>query len=428
MTIYNLNNTRCLSFLTVLLSWGLFFPTFQNILGSSGTGLVNFPIIVFSILFCFSNISIATNYYRNNFAFRFITTILLGYILYFPISTITGMLLSDVNVTTRDLLDFHRPILFSFSFVTLCLLVVGANNRKGIEKILIVFFIIIWVCGFIQFIRAPFSLLALYTKVGNINSGRSSVPFINPYDFGLMMSFFMYWFLVRILFNKKNSLLFFIMATLSVLMTQSRSVLIACVITLAVTLPCILTLVYFNRLIKGKVNKALFKLLSFMLLSLIGLIISYAVIATHFPYLVEGIEMLFEGRRINSLSIRQEQFKTALAYADKNIIVAILGNGPAKSVLEYVESIYTFYIFRFGFLGLFFIFFSIMTVGIISAYNKLKITKDPFYIAAFLWLTSIFIVSAGNNFTEQVRISLFYYFILAMVIAPLTNKVEKNGR
>src|SRR5690606_40364182 len=66
-----------------------------------------------------------------------------------------------------------------------------------------------------------------------------------------------------------------------------------------------------------------------------------------FPYMVEALEKILAGREINSLNIREQQMTFTVQQAQQPMIF-LFGNGPSKDVMELVESIYTYYLFRYG--------------------------------------------------------------------------------
>jgi len=122
----------------------------------------------------------------------------------------------------------------------------------------------------------------------------------------------------------------------------------------------------------------------------------------------------------SSMSIRQEQFQTALNLAKDNPLVFLFGNGPAKSSMEYVESMYTYFFFRYGVIGFILYFLFPLCLGITLLFNILKtIGKNnknyPFFLALLLWFLCIPICSIGNNLTEQVRVSFLYYGTLGII-------------
>ncbi|MGY8900603.1 MAG: hypothetical protein ACKVI8_21470 [Paraglaciecola sp.] len=292
-------------------------------------------------------------------------------------------------------------------------------------------FIIVSFFGVLQFVKSGAPLLELYTKFHNIHTGRSSAPFINPYDFAFFSSFYLYYYFVRGLFYKPIYFVGALAAIVLIAISQSRSIFIGTFVGLFLIMPCVLLISESHFLNRFRVKKGILVFFLSLFLLVISTVIMFPLLEEKVPYAVNGMKNLMEGKRINSLSVRREQFEVALSYVEQNSLVFFTGNGPAKTVLEFVESIYTYFFFRYGIIGLIFFFFIVLFLGIYNTFTKIKMyPEDHIYKAVLIWLLVIPIVSATNNFTEQVRLSFFYYLILALVMSrkKVNTKIVNQNR
>lgn len=405
---------------------GLFVPSFTGA-GTSGAILVNGMIIFVSLIFVSINWKFVFSS-LNNPIIQFFMLAQVFFMALIPVSMYVGVLFG-VTPIWRDAFEFHRPVLYS-----LVLLVSYAyfyhfpRSYIVFQRALIVIFVSLCFFAYLQYNRLWPDFLLLYTGWKNIIGGRVSAPFVNPYDMGFFMSFFVFYFFIgiiyarSIIFGRLIHLFLFLSAVLVVVATQSRSVAMGLLISFGIVLP----LFFFPNFVKFdfrklRIHRSFLIFLGLFSLLVIGLSVSIPHIRVNFNYLYSFFErFLGEGAIDRSGKIRIDQLAFALERAG-NPLILLFGNGPAKDLMEFVESIYTYYFFRYGLLGLF-IYFSQLSVGVVLAFKLLKRAgpRDRnfvFYVAIFIWLVSIPLQSIGNNFTEQIRLSLFYYTILGSIIS-----------
>ncbi|PTP48082.1 hypothetical protein [Vibrio splendidus] len=411
--------------LTILLMVGIFFPTFQSQLESSGAILVNGLLLLIS--FAFLLISIRDGIFKVKAKWLIILISIYSFmLLHLTLSILIGYYFSNVSILIRDVFEYSRPlynILLILSFV----ITIGniENCNQYLIKILNIIFIIMVFFAFSQFFKLNGEFLSLYTKQHNLNTGRSSAPFINPYDLGFMLCFYLFFYMHRFFFHGKKYLPYLIICFPVIFFTQSRTVFIVALFGLFI----IPILVYIRSLLRGWNRESVSLIISFGIVFILVVIMLYPIfiyLREQFPYLINGIYSLVSGEKVNSLSMRYKQFDLIFYLANENLMIAFWGNGPAKDLLEFVESSYAFYLFRFGILGLLLYFITPLVIAItLSVKIFLKNSFCSINFAGLVWLLTIPIASIGNNFTDQIRLSLFYVFLLSFIIVKSLN--ENDG-
>jgi hypothetical protein len=180
-------------------------------------------------------------------------------------------------------------------------------------------------------------------------------------------------------------------------------------------------------------NTAIIRLYGYFLALTLSLISLLPYLIDSFPYLTGQFIIVLDGGGIgNSANVRLSQFLFALDKAERNFIILVFGNGPAKDEMEFVESLYTYLFYRYGVLGLI---LNLAVLGL-SMFHCFKIVLKvgprsklyELYLSILLWLLTIPIMSIGNNFTDQARISFFYYMILGLVAVSYYRIVVRGDK
>lgn len=419
---------------TSLLEWfsrisvfAFFFPIFYNILGGSGAILVNGIIIVLAGILLINRFKkeISSQLTSDNrkviISFLFVFLLLL---LQIPLSMSSGALFHNFSIIIRDFYEIHRPILYALIF---CLAYFSFRTYDDLLKLhtfFIYLFIGFAILGINQTFRFVDDITVLYTKDHNAMTRRLTAPFVNPYDYAFVMILFILYFFFRFIHRHWTNLFLFFFSVVLFVLTQSRSMTIGLAFAIGFLVP--VAMVYSNRsaLSRYRVSSGMMR---YGLLSLIGVIAFVALLGyllTNFSYLTKSFVEIIERGNLNSLdgatSIRKDQFEYAFELAMNNPITLVFGNGAAKAHMEFVESMYTYYIFRYGILGLMLYFVMPMVLGIKCAIQCLKQidSRDrlyPMYLALLIWLICLPICAIGNNLTEQVRISFLYYSSLGIL-------------
>lgn len=430
MKIKNLSNI----FYLLIFTFAIFFPLFQNKIGSAGILIINLPIIIFLSLFIYFNYC---KFGRINFidsnhskiAKKYLFPIVALFFL-IPISMIVGVISGGINIIERDFYELYRPLLYILIFIFSYMYFSQVERVEYLEKVLLFVFIIVVLFGLNHVFRVFDSLSELYTKQSNIRSGRVSIPFVNPYDYAFFMTFFIYYFLVKTIYDKIYYLPLFIAAVIMFLLPQSRSVAVGLMLGFIGIMPLLMARININYK-KIKINKRFAYFIISFIAILVLFFLSTAYLIDNFGYLTgQFIRLKEDGEVGRSASTRLNQFIFAVDKAVTSPLILIFGNGPAKDEMEYVESIYTYLFYRYGLTGLI-IYFYFILISIAFIYDVVKKTKSSkchsLYVTLLLWFLTIPFLSIGNNFTEQVRISFFYYMVLGLTASSYYRVYTKTS-
>lgn len=402
--------------LALVWAFALFAPSLRGLVGTAGAILVNGGLIALAALV------FAWRGERIRFVDegeRALALVVLGSLLYYMVAiTFASAFLSE-QVIFRDLFELHKPILHASSFLLAFLLLPTAEATERLEKILVWCFVAIVALSIVQFIAPPV-IAKLYTKPANLRAGRLAVPFGNPYDYGFAVSLFAYYFLFRYLDGQgRKELSRSALAMAMIVLTQSRTAVITMGFTLAALVPGVVWVRYRDRLARLEIPRAVLRYGVLVL----AVIAAGAVVVVEFrdevAYLVGGIRALILRGEQSSLNVRIGQLQQTVERANENLLVALFGNGVSKAGMEFLESGYAFYLFRFGVLGLVLIFI-VPLVIVMGRLLQVMATRparvDALAAAVLVWLGSLFVASIGNNFTEQPKLSFMYYFLLGFAL------------
>lgn len=413
----------------VLCVFAFLFPAFPELLGSVGAMIINVGIMFISSLIVISALKMKRFYFFKNKLFIFLMFLLFYIFLSLPFSMVLGYFFSDVNISTRDFFEFNKSVLYIVSFC--CALVVFNSDSALIkyEKLLIFLFIVISIMAIHQFFKITPAFSELYTKFNNIKSQRIAVPFVNPYDFSFVMSFFFFLFLCKTFFFKKVYLLFSLLTLVLIFLTQSRSGAIALVLVIFFIFSPLLA--YKSSSIKSmRFTRNFFLYFIFLFLCVVIFVLLLDYIQENFRYMSVAFEQLLDGRKINSADIRKEQMVFAIDKAS-NPLIFLFGNGPAKEQMPYVETIYTYLFYRYGVLGLCVYFLYLLTIIFMNLKIVVKLHRlDPrfcLFAAYLIWFLSVPIFSIGNNLTEQLRSSFFYYMSTGIIFISYYKIICRNN-
>jgi hypothetical protein len=410
------------NFFAFLFLFAIAMPTFHSYIESAGSILVNGLLIVFIATFLMvaqGSVMAFGCKTRKYIALKYLIPLVLMFFL-LPLSMTVG-LMAGVNIIERDFYEFYRPALYSLVFIFSYLHFSSSNQSMIFQRLLLTIFIIVVIFGLNHFFRFFDPITELYTKYHNVRSGRVSSPFVNPYDYAFFMTFFVYYFLVKSLFDELFYLPLFSLALVMLLLPQSRSVVAGFLIGFFLLTPVLLT--YFGFTLKTlRMNKKLIWFYSALLTIVLLLVVVMPYLIESLTYLAgQFIRLLERGEIGHSASTRLVQFTFVVDRALENPLAMLFGNGPAKDEMEYVESIYTYLFYRYGLFGVV-LYFYLLFMSIVHCFKIVKTLGYkskyyPLFLAILLWLVTIPLLSIGNNFTEQVRVSFFYYALLGFVAA-----------
>lgn len=416
----------------VFFFYAMFFPTFFSVLGSSGVFVVNGLLLILMPLFLLLRQNALLRLFRTcpQEAIYFPAVMAL-FIIHLPIAMLIGLLYGNIDLTFRDFFEYYRPVFYALTFLVSFIVFSHTSYLAKFETTLVFCFIGIIAFGLNHFLGIVDPLTELYTKEKNILSRRVSTPFINPYDFAFITSFFIVYFLSKFLFAKKYGLLL-VASLVMFILPQSKSIAVALLFSLGLLFPILLTL-FCLRLSSMTVSISLMKYLVMALVAIFLFALSFSFLLENFAYLLNQFIILLEGGGVGrSANIRLEQFLFALDKAALHPLILLFGNGPAKSEMEFVESIYNYQFYRYGLVGTLLYFALPLLVSTIFLWKILKSigrqhSRFPLFFSFFVWLLMLPLSSIGNNFTEQVRSSFFFYSILGIVAATHYHLRERRS-
>ncbi len=399
-----------------LMIYAIFMPSFFSTFGRSGSFIINGGLI-FLLLVCVLKFDVL----EGSKVFITYSLLILSFFIVIPISMFIGVVFGGIELNIRDFYEFYRPLLYFLTFLYSYRFFISKKNTQFFECLLAVVFIISTVFGVNHYLGFIDSISEKYTKTLNIDSFRVSTPFVNPYDYAFFMSFFVLYYFVKFIYSSIYYFFLFLVSIVMMILPQSRSVAVGFLIAAFIVMPLVIAYLSFNLKRFSISNKAFLYYFLFVLL-LLSFVFSIPYLMENFRYLTgQFVRLIEQGDIGRSAGIRVQQFVFALGKASDNALILFFGNGPAKNEMQFVESIYNFLFYRYGLVG-FSLYFFTLFLTIYFSVNLLKNTSEknssyPLHLAILIWLISIPFLSIGNNFTEQVRLSYFYYVIIGFVVS-----------
>lgn len=402
--------------LKMLFIYAFLFPSFYNILGTKGLAIVNGGVIALGLLIILNQRQI---YFHQRTEKQIFMPILFSLLVYFTLIGLASIINNYDNLILDDLFDYHRPILLFVSFSLPFFIIKEKRDVFHITQFTGKFFTFsiwsIFIIGFFHLYETPNmkNIIGFYTKVANINSYRLSAPFANPYDLAIFLILLFNYFLLSFIYKRFLYILPLFISFVILLFTQSRIGFISLIFAFS-----ILTFMLMKPQKNFKLNKpVVFKILPLFIL--MG--ITFAYIFPKLSYLYSGFISYLSEESFSSWDLRKKQIYLALNLFEDKILAFLIGFGPAKEILKYPENNHLYYLFRYGIIGeiLFFIIPSIL--GIFYSYKTYKksisMEVKIIFLSLCVWiLTVLSVASLGNNFSEQMRLSFFYWFFIGFVV------------
>jgi uncharacterized integral membrane protein len=384
----------------LLLSFIIFIILFPMEIGNFSTR--NEPILIISGLFFLFHF-LSNNHQSKEIeyvGFGILTSIL------FTISTITN---GVDDFIFKDFAETIKPIIYSLIFIG------GYHYAKHVHTQNINKTIITTTLFMIAFSTLVY--LPEATFIMDAYKGRKSYEDwnINYFRFSGTMGFpgiFSYWivlcfFLIFTIESKKQFTNFFrftfaISLIVGLILSGARGGII--VFTL------VLLLTFIIKLNLKKFIKTIFSLMIFITISIIFLstLPSETIInLSQVEYLISGFENIQEstaGHRIRELNYLIEH-------------TSIFGNGPSNKYIAThygpVESVYFYYGYKFGFVGLF-LYFTLIIFSIINIRISLKKDHKGFDCNQIFWIWAFCTLTIGalnESVTEEYKSFLFFFFL-----------------
>lgn len=410
----------------VYLFWGLLFPNFYSIFDTRGAILVNASLMLMPIIYLIISQKTTLRFQsESHLSFNNYIIVPLYFIFAIPFGMILGIWLLGNNLVIRDFFEFHRPIYWLIIFSTGYFYFVKTFNETIIRRTIISIFLICAIMGICQFLTVNFAFFNLYIKQENYFALRIAAPFPNPYDYGFVMIFMSLYFMCLFLNTSKPFYLFLIILSgVLIALTQSRSMVLSFVLANILLLPLFASFV-FGSVFRGRLSRAdLLIILIPLLLVTIG-VIAILNFQADLRYLVRGFMKIAANPLYNGVTgSRVDQMSYIFSTITQNPILVLFGNGPAKGEYDSMESIYSYFVFRYGVLGLIvgFLFpalYSSYCSKIVAKTYSYRSNEYIFFRFLQIWFLVVPLISIANNHTEQIRVSFFYTLLLGLVAARM---------
>lgn len=402
--------------LAAVFAFAVFAPTFRAYLGTQGAILVNGGLLALLAGLLFNRgkripfLSVQE---------RTIYGIITACFLYYLAAIASSTLFLSQRVIMPDLYELHKPFLHFLSFTAPFAFVTRLADVERTGRLLRWCFAGIVSISILQALGVP-GLGELYTKEANLQAGRVTAPFGNPYDYAFVMSFYVYFFSLR--YATRNHRVSFVWALLAmglVTVSQSRTNVIVLAGALVVLVPFALVIDRWPSLRRLGLPTAFRKYGLIAATAAAGAVFVITFFGDDIRYLIGGIERLLVEGQQSSLNERLRQLDVILESASADIRVALFGNGVSKSVMPLVESTYAFFLFRYGFVGFVVVFVLplAITLWVLGRLLAQVQQRDKYMaMSIFVWFAALPVASIGNNFTEQPKLSFLFYFFMGFGI------------
>lgn len=422
----------CFLLSVVILFYNFFMPTFNSIFGGesgiSGTGAVIFNLGLAILLILFVAFTSLSNL-PSNVLFYFSLLLALGWF----VLICASILFSDI-IIWRDTFELHRPILYFLTFLFGCHLASFSEERQLYYfKCFFFSLFVISLFAICQYNGLLDSLSRLYTKSHNVVTQRSTGVFVNPYDLAYI---FLLPFLFCILFvvmKKFNSVQLIILPFffLSILMSQSKT---GVIILLASIVLTVMLLCYFLLKNGSLVRLLIFFVAVIILIAFLMISFDFSVLIDKFAYSFLGLMEFLDGKN-NSFNIRLNQVSYIIE-SKKSILDVIIGNGVQKEVMDIIENQYYLFFYRYGVLGLFYIFsvifvplyFSIKLVFSKKFSTNIQQWERILYITIMLWILITIVAAYTNPYLDMIRNQFIYYSLCGFVITSYFKYIKIKSR
>ena len=408
----------------IYLYFGLLFPNFYGVLNTRGAILVNLSLMIFPIFYLIITRKTKLQFpFESYLAFRNYTLIPLYFILSIPAAMVLGVWFLDNKLIIRDFFELHRPFYWLIIFITSYFFFAKGFHELSVRKVIISIFLICAVMGLFQFLKFSWPFYNLYIKEANFLARRITAPFPNPYDYGFVMIFMSLYFMCMYLNTRKMMYLIFVTCSaILIALTQSRAMLASFVLTNIAILPFFASF-YFGSIFRGRFSRVDLMTVLLPLAILILGITAILSLQDSFKYLINGIAKIMVNPIYNGVTDnRIDQLVYILSKISTNPVLMLFGNGPAKGEMDDVESIYSYFLFRYGVIGLF---VGFLFPALYSSYCSQIVAKTyargsyEYILFRFLqlWFLVVPLISLGNNHTEQIRVSFLYILLQGLVAA-----------
>lgn len=393
------------AFLTLIMLFNFYFPSFNNILGPR-LGFAIYSVLLLSFLLSYFVITRAR--------FESANTVYLTVLLLMALNILFTSFTSE-EISIRDLFELLRPVLVLltiwFGYKVGKTLKNPDERIVGIAVSLIGIMVISSLIIYLLPVELRVSILSFYVKSKIITQNRISGTFVSPYDFSLLASFlFSYLYIKYIYHGGLKYLVMGLLVCASIILTQSK-------IGFILIFSAIFLVNIFILSSRIRVNKVYFNWGRFLLVPLLIAIfvtLIFIFYSEEIMYLVNGVSRLLDGGD-GSTQIRAEQVKLGLEIWVSSPLTLIFGAGAMKSSGLLFENLYVLYLVRYGMVGLLLLIF-FMLVPLYVAFKCWNETRSVVDTTILIFFILTILGGISNNNIDQMRISFFYFTLVGCML------------
>jgi hypothetical protein len=336
----------------------------------------------------------------------------------FFLLTIISILCDLFNqvLITNDLFELSRPFVYLLFYTLYRKSPIETNviQEKTIDAIFFIFYVLTVYCILEFFFPNTIRPISYFLYKRQHLRNRAIGSFLLPYNFAYLLLLPLLYSLIYLLrYFSINSIFKFIPLFFVFLLTQSRSMYIACLVgfTIVFLLPCL-----YNKV---KISIRTITIIAIIFVFITGIYLTYQEqLRLILGYAITGFEMMSEGTN-NSVNTRQNQ----IIWAIENQKHIGFGAGIGKANIErhgiWLESLYALYYYRYGLIALLIYLSIIMTTAVFAykiakkeTFNR-KISTFYYSLFVFYLITPIGVLSGCSQDTPKV--SLLFYGIMGLV-------------
>lgn len=377
----------------------LFCPTFWGFMPETGKTIGQLFFSMSAIIFVGILLYKSGTYFKFPKIITFIFTIqCFLYVLSITLNSISF----HSNISLKDFSDITRPILYAIAISIPISLNFKESQLKNTIATFITAILACLIMDIIKFFPLGTIILKLYTALSpdSFNYIRLSGTFSYCYNFGFVLIFPMFYCLY-VFRHKLRNLIFFLIL---LILTGSRSILLATAITLIIY--------HFSSDSKfhSKLTKAIIFTITIIVLLWFLSLIEIPIIQSIFTNFERLIDALSGEGNDGSLSTRSNQLNNVISNFNKS---PIWGNGPLKSTTAPIEMQIGYHLSAWGIIGV----TLLLTIYTCCFYWALKLRNNPNHIVrAFsrtnlLWLIASLIVGMSTPITDQIRVFQIFYLL-----------------
>ncbi|MCF2948430.1 hypothetical protein L0668_09955 [Paraglaciecola aquimarina] len=332
------------------------------------------------------------------------------------------------ELVSRDTMELYRPFYYLLSFLFGYYV---AKDSTSISNYILRHKILIYsVSGTIVFALISFlffeqigkNTLPLYTKEHNVLTRRLTGTFNNPYDFAFVAILpFAYAFIRYLRDGSFRFLLMALISLMAIVLTQSKAGAISIVFSIAI----VYFLYPFIFHHKATNLAQMRRYIILPVLTFIGLASIVIYFGEQISYLIEGIIKLLGGNGDKSTNIRIEQIKFVLQHFSDEPHRLLLGFGPNKNKVEFLEILPLLYFYRYGVMGLLILSYWVIYSLSISYKMAKSANNEELKIISFsmfVWFSTTITAGIGNNVIDQSRVSFIYFCLIGFSTYSLSKR------